>query len=495
MYRFVLTLFLLLAVSTAAFPAETGQLDASPSLFTVMAAINAAGYSADLSSPTNHPLRGAIRAALAKRNIPSLAAIKDFFDRHRMKNDTLELSQYISFALSCSGPPTFAFTQRDVEIPPDVSGMQELSGLLAAFYKEAGIEDLWKRSQPAIEQYLTLYHEPVTESVLSVNGYLRQPTSGFKGRRFQIFVELQAGPNQIQTRSYGNEYTIVVTPSPEPRIFDLRHAYLHYLLDPLATRNLEILNRKKSLVDHAVRAQGLSDSYKEDFLLLATESLIKAVEARLDHKPAMVQSALREGHILAPYFAEALPVYEKQEQSMMLYYTEMIQAIDLVKEDKRLTGVEFDKQPAQRASRTVVVPAPAPPPLTGAAKTLADADELFASRSQDASNVEKAKKLYSAALQQTDKKPVHAAAYYGLARIAALQKDPETAERLFQKVLELEPEPPVRAWALVYLGKLSQAAGEQEQALKYFEDAVKVEGASKTALEQAQQGVHQSTKK
>ena len=158
-----------------------------------------------------------------------------------------------------------------------------------------------------------------------------------------------------------------------PRIFDLRHAYLHYLLDPLATRNMEVLNRKKSLVDHAMRAQGLSDSFKEDFLLLVTESLIKAVEARLDHKPAMVQDALREGHILAPYFAEALPAYEKQEQSMMLYYTGMVQGIDLIKEDKRLTGLEFNKQPAERPARTVTVLAPQPAPLTGAAKTLADA--------------------------------------------------------------------------------------------------------------------------
>ena len=113
--------------------------------------------------------------------------------------------------------------------------------------------------------------------MISFHVYVPHLTPFFNGFRFQIFVELQAGPNQIQTRSYGNEYTIVVTPSPEPRIFDLRHAYLHYLLDPLATRNLEILNRKKSLVDHALRAQGLNDPYKEDFLLLATESLINAV--------------------------------------------------------------------------------------------------------------------------------------------------------------------------------------------------------------------------
>ena len=139
--------------------------------------------------------------------------------------------------------------------------------------------------------------------------------------------------------------------------------------------------------------------------------------------------------------------------------------------------------------------APPPPALTGAAKTLADADELFSARSQDPSYIEKAKKLYLGVLEQTDKKPIHAAAYYGLARIAAVQKDPEAAERMFQKTLELEPESGVKAWSLVYLGKLSQAAGEQEQAVKYFQGALQVEGASRTALDQAQQGIQQSSKK
>ena len=45
---------------------------------------------------------------------------------------------------------------------------------------------------------------------------------------------------------------------------------------------------------------------------------------------------------------------------MYLYYTEMMQAIDLVKEDQRLTGVEFSKKSAPGAA--VKMPAPAPPP-------------------------------------------------------------------------------------------------------------------------------------
>ena len=487
MYRFVFSAFL--AVASALHGAETGQLDASPSLFTVIAAINAAGYDADLSSPSNHPIRLAIRQELAKRNIPSLPAIKEFVAKHKIGNEATDLGQYISFALSCTGPPNFEFKQRDVDIPPDVSGMTALSPLLAAFYKEANIDELWKRSQTAIDQYIERYHTPVTEAVLQVNLYLRQQTSGFSGRRFQIFIELQGAPNQIQTRSYGNEYTIVVTPSAEPRTFDVRHGYLHYSLDPLATRAREILERKKGLIDHAMRAPALPESFKEDFLLLTSESLIKAIESRLDKKPELVQQALRQGYILTPYFAEQLPTYEKQEQAMLLYYRDMVAAIDLKKEDARLSGVTFDRDAPTRSIKPAATPEPTAAPLTGAAKTLDDAEKLYEAR-----DLEKAKAAYLAALQQTDQKPEHAAAYYGLARIATLQKRPEDAERLFQKTLELEPEAQVKAWALVYLGQLELAAGEREQAVKYFQSALQVEGASERARTTAQQGIERSSK-
>ena len=489
MYRFVFAAILAITVSARADTPQLGQLDASPTLFAVMAAINAAGYDAELASPNNHGLRNAIRAELAKRDIPSLPALKEFFVKHRKRNDTLELGQYISFALSAHGPPNFEITLRDVEIPPDVSPLGEFSRLLAAFYKEANLEDLWKRSQGAIDRYIERYHAPVTDAVTQVTAYLRQQTSGFRGRHFQIFIELQAAPNQVQTRSYGNEYTIVITPSPEPRIFDVRHAYLHYLLDPMATRFQEILDRKKGLADHAQRARALDDSFKNDFLQLATESLIKAVESRLDHQPDKVQQALLEGHILTPYFAEKLVAYEKQESSMLVYYPDMVGAIDLAKEDARLSKVEFAKDTAVRTVKVTPPPEVVPPPLTGAAKTLNDADDLYTARELD-----RAKKLYIEVLEQTDQKALHAGAWYGLARIAALQKDPETAERMFQKTLEAQPEPQVKAWTLVYLGKLAMASGDREQAAKYFQNALGVEGASEKARQEAQQSLQQSSK-
>lgn len=454
-----------------------------------MAAINAAGYDADLASPTNSPLRNAIRAEIAKKNIPSLPAIKEFVAKHHRTKDTQELSQYISFALTVSGPPDFAIKIRDVDVPPDVSGMTEFCSLMAAFYKEADIEDLWRRSQPGIEQYIARYHQPVSDSVLQVNALLRQQTSGVRNSLFQIFVEPQAAPNQIQTRSYGAKYTVVVSPSTEPRIFDIRHAYLHYSLEPLATRYQEILGRKKPLFEHAMRAQGLDDSYKEDYLLLTTESLIKAIEARLDKKPEAVQDAMRQGFVLTSYFAEQLPLYEKQEQSMNFYYSEMVSAIEMAKEDARIAKVEFNKTPSERPA-VKTAPPPPEPVLTGAAKTLDEAEQFYKSN-----DIDKAKAKFLAALEQTDQKPLHAASYYGLARIAARQKDPDTAQRLFEKSLELEPEPWVKGWVLVYLGRLSlNMVDGGPQATKYFRSALELNGASDEARKAAQLGMQQVAK-
>src|SRR5208282_1241918 len=101
---------------------------------------------------------------------------------------------------------------------------------------------------------------------------------------------------QIQTRSYRDRYFVVVTPSPEPQIDQVRHAYLHYLLDPLSLRFFEQWGRDKGLADFAQAAPALDEAYKNDFMLLATECVIKAVESRLakgaPNKQALVSQSL-----------------------------------------------------------------------------------------------------------------------------------------------------------------------------------------------------------
>jgi tetratricopeptide (TPR) repeat protein len=90
---------------------------------------------------------------------------------------------------------------------------------------------------------------------------------------------------------------------------------------------------------------------------------------------------------------------------------------------------------------------------------------------------------------------LQAKAYYGLGRIAALEKDPELAEKLFQRTLETSPDPQVKAYSLLYLGRLADLAGEREQASRYYQGALAVEGAPAGARKAAEQGLKESFKK
>lgn len=474
-------------------PAQPGQLDASPALFSVMAALNAAGYDVDAQSPNNHPLRAAITQHLQSRNLQTVQELREFLER-RKQGGRLDLSRFISFALSVDGPPNFNYKFQAHEMPPDLAVLEGFDRLLTRFYREAEVEKLWTEAQPAIDKLLETYQEPFIKAIQDVNGYLRNPTSGYAGRRFQIFVELLGPPNQIQTREYKDDYYIVLTPTPEPQIDYLRYAYIRYLLDPLSFKYTEQLEKKKPLIDLAQAAPALEEYYKNDFNLLATACLAKAVEARLrkSEGPRMAEQALKEGFILVPYFYEALGAYEKQEVAMRLYYPDLVNGIDLKKEDKRLLGVEFV---STRPTRTIKASRAEQQKIemTGVFKTLEDAEDLYRAKKYI-----DAKPLFLRALQETPERPLHAKAYYGLARIAALQRDPELAVKLFEKVLDLEPDDTIRALSHVNLGHLWAVNNVQEKAVEQYQAALAVKGippAIKKAAEKALQEISQPEKK
>jgi tetratricopeptide (TPR) repeat protein len=468
-------------------------LDSSAALFSVMAALNAAGYDVEAQSPSNHPLRAAITQHLQGRNLTTVQEIREYLERRKVGGRALDLSRFISFALSVDGPPNFNYRFQPHEMPPDLAVLEGFDRLMTRFHKEAEMEKLWTEAQPAIEKVLEGYQEPFIKTISEVNAYLRNPTSGYVGRRFQIFVELLAPPNQIQTREYKDDYFIVLTPAPALPLDALRYAYIRYLLDPLSFKFIVNLDKKKPMIDLAQAAPALEEYYKTDFQLLTTACLAKAIEARLKKAegPRMAEQALKEGFVLVPYFYEALALYEKQEVSMRLYYPELIDAIDLKKEDRRLQGVEF------AAARAVKVVRPSKAQerveLTGVFKTLEDAEDLYRLK-----KYAEAKPLFLRALQETPEKPLHAKAYYGLARIAALQRDPELSVKLFEKVLDLEPDDTIRSLSHVNLGHLWALNNEQEKATGHYKAALAVKGASpaiRKAAEKALQEISQPERK
>lgn len=486
-----MTAFFLLLASlgpTQAHGATTGQLDASPALFSVLAALHATGFDADLRASSNHPLREKVRKALSGKNIPVLPELRSSIRQHSRDSAAATFSLFVSFGLCVDGPPSFQFRLRTNELPPEVAAMADLPELMKRFYREAGIEELWRQAQADYEEAIARYHEPVSRAVQEANAYFRNPMSGLAGARFQIYLDLLGPPNQVHVRSYGNEYFVVVTASAEPMIDEIRQAYLQHLAAPLILRHRETIEKWKGLGDFAQPAPLLPDIYKQDFLLLVEKSLVKAIEARLISGPGAaerrsrhVERAMAEGFILTAFFAESLPAYEKQEQALRFYFPELIKGLDLAREDKRLETIRFATEPVTRIKPP---PKPAAPLPSGVAKTLDEAENLLEARRLD-----EARSLFLQALRETDEKPAQAKAYFGLARIAVRQNDPELGERLFQKALELGPEPADKAWCLVYLGRLADIAAEPEQAAAHYRAALAVEGITEKAREMAAQGL------
>jgi tetratricopeptide (TPR) repeat protein len=140
--------------------------------------------------------------------------------------------------------------------------------------------------------------------------------------------------------------------------------------------------------------------------------------------------------------------------------------------------------------RTIHVNAPKPPPLEGAERTLDKAEASYTKRDLPA-----AKDLYKNVLTETTLKPLHAKAYYGLARIAILERDPEAGDQLFRKVLELEPDPYTKSWSLLYLARLADSQGDREQAEQHYKEALAVQGAPDSVRQAAEKGLKEAFNK
>lgn len=484
---FLLLAMLALSGASRLLAAEQGQLDSDITLFTVLAAINAAGYDTGLDSASANSTRAALRKDLESFSGPTLDALKVFYQQHKQEDPIQDLAQYVSFALQTSGPPEFKFRVPFTEVSPDAQPLHGLTRLAADFFREADIPKLYARYQPAFEKEIERYHEPVTQAVWEANGYLRIPTSGYLGRRFQIYIDLLGAPNSPSVRGYGADVFVVVHPSRELRTREIRHAYLHYLLDPFSSKYAAAVDAKKEIGGLAMFAPALDDSYKTDFALLLTESLIKAMEARVKHgsekqKQAEVDQAMREGYILTAHFYEQLPKFEAQAQGIRFYYPEMVNAIDRKREDQRLRQVKFAERTAERKPKSEPV---ARQTLTGVAKTLQDAEDSLRRR-----EMESAKRLFVEAQQQGGGKD--ARALYGLARVAALEKDTERAKELFREALDSQPDPHVQAMSHIYLARIEDLFGSREEAVGHYKEALAAGDTTPGTREAAEKGLKES---
>src|SRR5262249_62354331 len=78
----------------------------------------------------------------------------------------------------------------------------------------------------------------------------------------------------------GVSFMVLCCARGDLKLDSIRHPYLHYVVDPLSMKRGTAFKRLEPLAASVATAP-IDESYKRDISLLVTESLIKAVEARL----------------------------------------------------------------------------------------------------------------------------------------------------------------------------------------------------------------------
>jgi tetratricopeptide (TPR) repeat protein len=465
--RKLLPALILAAVPCAAQGPTKVSLDVNETLFSVISAINVCGYDQELASSS--PIRAQVRAELVQAaEAPQTAAAADdmcrFYRDHRQADASHDLAQYVSLALNIGTPPDFAPKWQEADIAPDAAYVLGFVALLKKYATAAKLHSIWLKHAPQYNALIEQYHDPVSKMITSTDNYLRMPIAGYLGRSYTIYLEPMAAPGQVNSRSYRDEfYYMVVSPQGNTvHMEQLRHTYLHFVLDPLIAKRATALARLKPILLSVQRAP-MAEEYREDVGLLLIESLIRAIEARTPADPklpekdrlAMVKRAEAEGFVLTGYFYNQLRTFEKEDTGLKDAFPDWLHNMDVDAIKKQAAEIQFAS-----TAEPEVMRAP-----KAASQTKADQAEQALASGNPAGAEQLAQEALAANQDQ-------AKAYFVLARAATLSGNMQEARDNFGKALQATKDPRIAAWCHIYLGRILDLQDDREDALVQYKAAL-----------------------
>jgi tetratricopeptide (TPR) repeat protein len=491
------------------------ELVNSEQLFFMASTLNACGYDDGLaeSDPVRKQVRDEVNQALAasedardKRDKVCL-----YIAQHRMTGTIKDVSQYISLALYLTPPPELDTSVELPQMPPDSTQVVEILPLLRDFTAAVDLHGIWLTHHRGYDEIVSHLHDALTQMILSTNYYLKMPASTYDGRRFLVVVEPQLNPHTINARVYGTDFVDVVSPvNGQIRMNDVRHTYLHYLIEPLLYQRSSATDRFLPIMKE-VREAPLDYRLRSDIVDLTIECLIKAVEARTmdtgikpyvapkDEKRSdferieternavnqkmeqvrvtQVRHDMAQGFVLTAYFYEQLIQFEKDPASLKDTIGELVYSMDVDHEIHRARSVTFDSQADDDVLRRS-----APRKLTGldlAEARLAAGDYATAS----------AMARQSLSMASGDATLDTGRANFILARAAILTGHPDEAMAGFQKAAATAKETRILAWSHIYLGRMMDLDCKRDEALAQYKQALAVRDGQQDTRLAAERGV------
>jgi hypothetical protein len=495
----------------------TISLVSSEPVFLMASALNACGYDEGLeeSAPVRKRVRDEINQALAKSedaraNRDRLCA---YIAQHRMTGTERDVSQYISLALYLTPPPEIETSTDLTEMPPDSTQVAEIVPLLKDFVDSADLHGIWLAVHPIYDREADRLHDPLSHMIVGTNLYLKMPASTYEGRRFIVVIEPMLSPRTANARIYGTDYVVVLSPvDGQIRMGDVRHTYLHYMIEPLLYARANAIDRTQPILKE-IREAPIAFRYRNDTVPLTVECLIKAIEARTmdtgvpvytipagtarsdlpryEHerqiyqqkvdavRMAAVRHDMTQGFVLTQYFYEQLISFEKDPASLRDTIGEMVYTMDVDQQVHRARQIEFDKQ----ADEDVLVQSK-PRKLTGL--DLAEA-RLAGGDVASASSI--AQQFLAARGDTLDSVAEGARANFILARAAVLTGHPEAAIDGFQRTLKTTKEPRLLAWSHIYLGRMLDLDCKRDEAVSEYKQALETRDGQQDTRLAAERGV------
>jgi tetratricopeptide (TPR) repeat protein len=476
-------------------PPSPVTVDGSEAMFTTMCALLAAGFESDVRADDWTPFRAQMRERLRQQQGPAVEAVREFYRQHELRDHGATLSRYLWFGLVSGPAPRFQSVLRRDDLPPEVIALEGFSEILSNYYQEQKIGQLWKQVQPIYEREIERLHESVSQIVFVSTGYLRQILDAGAPRTFTIVVEPLVG-RITNVRNFGDHYALVLSGGEEIPTDIVRHAFLHFLLDPLPLMYPHVIAVKRSLFETAATAPRLAPELKDDLPSYFAECTVRAVELKLRRmSPGEREAAMsrddEDGYVLVRPLFIALSKFENSEPSMKLFFPDLVRGIDVGAEAKRLAGVKFAQaqpaQPEDAATNEDVAR------LRRAAPTTVpnDADVIAALTEGERQIAAKNARAAEASFQKVlTRYPDQPRAWFGIGVVASLDQDAARAKQVFGRLTAGEhaatQDPMVLAWSHVYLARIYDAEGNPGVAKTEYESALAVEGAPEQARQAAQ---------
>lgn len=293
-------------------------------IFTLFAALNAAGFDREYDGITMSPIRQQVRTALSGKDLNSLARLKPFFDR-------IPDFHLVVWTLQRGNPPKYGRAEAGWWISTTAAGFEGLDKALEAFYLEAEISKLWKEVEPAYQAEIHQNQPLAEQSLADIRAYLRTNDLPFR----QVIII----PNPLDAHYSGTGPQIgdiaYVVAGPCETELSLKglieHEVLHSVIGPMLDQHINQIPKQTSQRLYNVLKETMPSSYGSWSSVLE-ETLNRAINLRmlddLDLRSQQLDRLESTGFLLIKPLNQALAIYEQSSDPFDLYLPILLASLD-----------------------------------------------------------------------------------------------------------------------------------------------------------------------